>query len=276
MRTLQTKSIFALPFAILLFAAHGVSAQNRTVDATMQPDAQLLLRLANQARAAAGAGPLEWDPALATAARKHCLRMAAAGNISHRYADEQDLSERAGSAGAHFSLVEENVASAWDAEAIHDAWMHSPGHRTNLLNPEVNRVGIALVAGRNTLYAVADYSRAVEVRTQEQIEATVARNLQAHGMTILSDPTGARAACELDHGLPRSLSGPQPRFVFRWQQADLDHLPQQLVDTLASGEYKQASVGSCAPQNVNGAFTTYRVAVLLYGLPSADQIRSFD
>lgn len=230
----------------------------------MQPDAQLLLRLANQARAAAGAGPLEWDPALAEAARKHCLRMAAAGNISHRYAEEADLTDRAATAGARFSLVEENVASAWDAPAIHDAWMHSPGHRANLLNTEVNRVGIAVVAGRNTLYAVADYSRAVELRTQEQIEAAVVRNLQVLGVGVLNDPAGARAACEMDHGMPRRLSGPQPRFVLRWQQADLDHLPKQLVDTVASGEYKQASVGSCAPQGVNGAFSTYRVAVLLY------------
>ncbi len=235
----------------------------------------MLLRLANQARAAAGAGPLEWDPALAEAARKHCLRMAAAGNISHRYADEPDLTERAGAAGARFSLVEENVASAWDAPTIHDAWMHSPGHRANLLNPEVNRVGIALVAGRNTLYAVADYSRVVAVLTREQIESAVTRNLRSHGISVLSNPAGARAACELDHGLPRSLSGPQPRFVLRWQQADVAHLPQELIDTLASGEYKQASVGSCAPKDVNGSFTTYRVAVLLYGTPSTNEIKPY-
>ena len=32
-----------------------------------------------------------------------------------------------------------------------------PGHRTNLLNPEVDRVGVAVVATRGVLYAVADY-----------------------------------------------------------------------------------------------------------------------
>ena len=274
MRIFRASSALSFAGLLLAFAPYGF-AQSSRPQKPLQPDAQLLLRLANEARAAVGAGPLEWDAALAEAAQKHCLRMAAAGNISHRYTGEPDLTERAGAAGAHFSLVEENVASAWDAATIHDAWMSSPGHRANLLNPEVNRVGIALVAGRNTIYAVADYSRAVAVLTQAQIEAAVARNLQANGMTILNNPTGARAACALYRGLPRSLSGPQPRFVFRWQQADLAHLPQELVNTLASGEYKQASVGSCAPQGGNGSFTTYRVAVLLYGAPSTNEIKSF-
>ena len=40
--------------------------------------------------------------------------------------------------------------------------MHSPGHRSNLLSPDVDHVGVAVVAARGVLYAVADYSRAVQ------------------------------------------------------------------------------------------------------------------
>jgi hypothetical protein len=50
----------------------------------------------------------------------------------------------------------------------------------------------------------------------------------------------------------------------RWQDADLSHLPQALVDRLASGHYHQAAVGSCPTQDVSGSFSAYRVAVLLY------------
>ena len=39
--------------------------------------------------------------------------------------------------------------------------MQSPGHRENLLNPEVDHVGIAVVYARGVLYAVADYSAVV-------------------------------------------------------------------------------------------------------------------
>ena len=52
--------------------------------------------------------------------------------------------------------------------------------------------------------------------------------------------------------------------MIRWQDADLAHLPQELANQLASGKYRKAAVGSCPAQNGGGAFTSYRVAVLLY------------
>ena len=86
--------------------------------------------------------------------------MAQEGPIAHQYGGEADLSGRAAQAGAHFSVIEENVAVGPSADAIHEEWMHSPGHRANLLRPDVDRVGVAVVAARGVLYAVADYSRA--------------------------------------------------------------------------------------------------------------------
>ena len=229
-----------------------------------QAGVEQLFALANQSRAAQGAGPLRWDPALAAAALQHCRRMAAEGPISHRYGGELDLTARAGQAGAHFSLIEENVAVGPTPTAVHDEWMHSPGHRSNLLNPDVDRVGVALVASRGVLYAVADYERAVPVLALSQVEATVAGLLQARGVNVLDDAMAARGACVMNRGLPSLKSGPQPRFVMRWQDADLSHLPQVLLDRLATGRFRLAAVGSCSPQGQEGAFTAYRVAVLLY------------
>jgi hypothetical protein len=236
-------------------AQYGLGQGGRQI---LQPEAEQLLALANEARAARGAGPLHWDPALAAAARQHCLRMAAEGPIAHRYGGELDLSERAGHAGAHFSLIEENVAIGPDAAAIHEEWMHSPGHRTNLLNPEVDRLGVAVVASRGVLYAVADYTRGVEQLTPAQVEATVASLVRVSGVTVVRDTASARAYCAGTHGAD------QPLFLMRWQDADLTHLPQALVNRLASGNYRQAAVGSCPAENVEGAFSAYRVAVLLY------------
>jgi hypothetical protein len=190
--------------------------------------------------------------------------MAAAGPISHQYAGELNLTERAAQAGAHFSLIEENVAAAATPAAIHSAWMHSSGHRRNLLNPEVDRVGVAVVASRGTLYAVADYERIVAVYSQAETEATIAGLLQNRGVKISRDATAARAACATEDGVPRSRSGPQARFVMRWQNTDLTRLPQELTHELASGNYRQAAIGSCASQGEEGSFTSYRLAVLLY------------
>jgi hypothetical protein len=240
-------------------------AQNRHKGSnTIQAEVWQLLQLANQARAGAGAGPLQWDAPLAAAARQHCLRMAAEGALSHQFADEPEVSARTQQAGARFSLIEENVAVAPNPAAIHDAWMHSPHHRANLLNPDVDRVGIAVVAGRGGIYAVADYERAVPELTQDQVEGIVAQLVRHSGINVQGESALARAACAMDEGVPRAPSGPQPRFVMRWQDAELTQLPQALLDRIATGKYRQAAVASCPPRGQQGSFTAYRMAVLLY------------
>jgi len=230
----------------------------------IQGEAWQLVQLANQDRAALGLRPLLWDPALAAAARQHCQRMVAEGQISHRYGGEPDLTERAGQAGAHFRLIEENVAFGPTPPAIHDGWMHSPGHRANLLNPEVDRVGIAVVAGRDALYAVADYARDEPVLSLAQVEAGYANMLRAKGLIVLQQTTDARKYCEQDDGVRGAVSSSSPTFMMRWEDADLSRLPQPLLDRIGTGRYRQAVVGSCPPQDVEGAFTVYRTAVLLY------------
>jgi hypothetical protein len=255
-----------LSLALLAPVVWAQAARSSQVESShaIQAEAWQLVLLANQARAQAGAAPLRWDAALATAARQHCQRMAADQSISHQYVGEPDVSERAKQAGAHFSLVEENVAVGPDPATIHNAWMHSPHHRSNLLNPDVDRVGVAVVASGRTLYAVADYERAVPLLTQEQEEGAIAALLQSSGVGVLRDAALARTACATKDGIPHAASGPQPRFVMRWLNADLNQLPQALVERLATGKYHQAAVGSCSPQSQEGAFTAYRMAVLLY------------
>jgi len=249
----------ALVASVVLAQAPSYRSSQSASSNAIQAEAWQILQLANQARAANGAGPLRWDPALATAARRHCLRMAAEGPISHQYAGEPEVSERAAEAGAHFSLIEENVAIAPTPATIHNAWMRSPGHRSNLLNPAVDHVGVAVVAGRNGLYAVADYERYVPMLTQAQVEATVGGLLRAQGVAVLGNAADARAYCAEGDRAVRSSS-----YGMMWQGADLTQLPQELSDHIASGRYSRAAVGSCPPQDVDGPFTTYRVAVLLH------------
>ena len=226
--------------------------------------AEQLFALANDVRTRSGLGRLQWDPALAAAAMKHCQRMTVEGPISHRYAGEPELTARAADAGARFGLIEENIAVGDYPSTIHSGWMNSPPHRENLLNRDVDHVGIAVVASRGVLFAVADYSRAVPMLEANQVEKSVAALIGVSGVTIRKDPRDARAACATDKGMPGGLAGGDPRLVMRWEDSDLSHLPQGLASRLASGEYRQAAVGSCPARNVKGAFSSYRVAVLLY------------
>jgi hypothetical protein len=56
----------------------------------------------------------------------------------------------------------------------------------------------------------------------------------------------------------------QPMFKMLWQGPDLSYLPEALVNRLAARQYQRAAVGSCPVQSMEGSFTAYRVAVLLY------------
>ncbi len=51
---------------------------------------------------------------------------------------------------------------------------------------------------------------------------------------------------------------------FNGKNADLSQLPPQLTAQLGSGHYQQAAVGACPAHRVEGGFTQYRMAVLLY------------
>jgi uncharacterized protein YkwD len=263
--TTSTRRRFAFLGSILYLGCWFLGARAQESAGQAEPQAaRQLLTLANQARAQAGVGPLKWDDALAAAAGEHTQRMAAEGPIAHRYGGEGDLSTRAGKAGARFDLIEENVAVGPSAAEIHDQWMHSPGHRSNLLNADVNRVGIAVVTARGVEYATADYARSVEKLTQEQVESRIAELVRVSGVKILSDHSQARAACSANGALALAQGQTQPRFVMRWQDSDLKELPKPLAEKLASGTYEQAAIGNCPPQGVEGNFTAYRVAVLLF------------
>jgi Cysteine-rich secretory protein family len=253
-----------MAIAVLAMGCVAAGAQKAVPETLVQGAGEQLMALANRARARSGAGPLKWDPQLTEAARLHCLRMAREGPIAHRYDDEPSLSDRAGQAGAHFSLIEENVAVGETTAQIHDAWMNSPGHRSNLLNPKVDHVGIAVVRARGVLYATADYARGVQVLLPTEIEARIANLIRVSGISISHDATVARAACASNSGIPTAHGGPQALFVMRWQTGSLDQLPEKLRDKLASGSFHMAAVGSCPAQGVEGDFTAYRVAVLLY------------
>jgi len=255
--------LYILLLAAGILWAPALKAQDAPPGQLRPDDANQLISLINQARAAAGASPLTWDPALAQAAEQHCLLMAAKGPIEHQYAGEPSLADRASQAGAHFSLIEENIAIGYSPQQIQDEWMHSPPHRTNLLNPQVNRVATAVVANNGTLYAVADFSRAVMVLTPFQVEQQVGSLIRVSGIGVLATHDQARKACTTGY-MPPAATNLIPRFLMLWQASSLDQLPSQLTQKLATGRYHSAEVGSCAPEGQQNAFAAYRVAVLLY------------
>lgn len=251
--TMRVLSTFLVFFAL---AAARLAGQGPSSVAE-----QYLFNAANAERAQRGMAPLRWDGALHRAAALHAQEMAARESISHQYPGEADLAGRAGVAGAHFSFVAENVAMAPDAVTIHSAWMRSPHHRDNLLDPRADHVGISVFSRGNEIYAVEDFDKGVAAMSFDEQETAVAELLSAQaGLHIeIADPA-ARQTCEMNTGYAGSR---RPWFVMRFTTGELNRLPEQLRTKLASGRYRQASVGACALRE-RDSFSAYNIAVLLY------------
>lgn len=222
--------------------------------------AKALFESANRERTAHGLASLKWSATLAGAARQHALRMAAQNTLSHQLPGEPGMVDRASQAGARFSSLAENVAEGPSAEGIHQEWMNSPPHRANLLDPQLDSVGIA-VAGRNgVLFAVEDFSLAAGKLSVEEQEGIVDAKLRSRGLRLLSDTSAARRSCVLDNGYAGSHV---PSFVLHYATADLQSLPELLEQRIQTGKYHSAVVGAC-PSDAKIGFSNYRIAILLY------------
>ena len=119
-----------------------------------------LLASVNQSRRSQGLAPLRWNESLATAARRHAEVMAEHGTAQHGFQGELDLSARVKQAGARFSWLSENVTQGPTAQFIHAQFMNSPPHRSNILDRDMDSVGIGVVEKRGQLFAVEDFSQA--------------------------------------------------------------------------------------------------------------------
>lgn len=221
---------------------------------------QILFSDANRERTQRGFSPLKWDAQLATAARQHAALMAQQNTLSHQLPGEPEPVARARQAGARFSVFAENVADGPSTGEIHQGWMNSPPHRKNLLDPQLNSVGVAVVDRDGQLFAVQDFSRAVVSLSLDDQESRVRAQLKARGLAISSDNADARHACQ--QGLSRGASS-RPVYMLRYTSADLDKLPDAMEQTIRSGRYHSAEVGACSPAQA-GDFADYQIAVLLY------------
>ncbi|MGB2953364.1 MAG: CAP domain-containing protein [Gaiellaceae bacterium] len=106
----------------------------------------------NVVRVSHGLRPLRFSRGLAAAARRHSVDMANAGYFQHDSANGAAFWKRIarfyGSAGYRYWSVGENLfyesPDATAASAM-TAWMHSAGHRENILSREWRDVGVSAV-----------------------------------------------------------------------------------------------------------------------------------
>jgi len=89
------------------------------------------------------APPLTMHPQLRTSARLHSQDMANQDYFDHTSLDGRSLTDRTSAAGYSGGFVGENIALGQPtAEAVVEAWMESPGHCRNIMNPNFRYLGV--------------------------------------------------------------------------------------------------------------------------------------
>lgn len=124
--------------ALSVWAAPGLSAQtNASADEAASTAA------INAARTDAGVAALARDAALDSVARTHAGRMADADAIFHN----PNVKPEADAAGVAWQWIGENVGVGPSVEDVHGGFIHSDGHRANLLYADYNVVGAGVAYG---------------------------------------------------------------------------------------------------------------------------------
>ena len=106
-----------------------------------------VLALVNEARVDAGCGALTADPALAAVARAHSADMRDRDYFSHTSPEGLSPFDRAERAGIDYSRAENIAFGQADATAVMEAWLESPGHRANILDCDLTKLGVGVAEG---------------------------------------------------------------------------------------------------------------------------------
>ena len=136
--------------SVLVVALAGTAL----AETNSQGDERRFVELINGDRDRTGARQMVVMPELVEKARRHAEKMAAAGRIFH----SDDLGE--GVDGWY--LLGENVGRGGNIETLHEAFMNSPGHRENILNPRYDAVGIGVVWDKGIPYVVEVFMDSIE------------------------------------------------------------------------------------------------------------------
>ncbi len=279
--------------ALALWAAPPVSttrAANPHAPAQIDESRQTLI-LVNQARTEKGLAPLEWDEGLAKAAQEHALLLAQNHGLSHQFAGEPPLDRRISAADVRVGRSGENVAVNYNSAGAHVAFMQSPEHQANILNPEFDALGIAVVRDGDLLYFVEDFAhrrpvlsssesarlilhRFAEVRGRAgapPLRDTYENDLQAWACPAVRDDNDRVTLSE-----QTAASG--AKLVLAFSASSPDNMPPELLRVVADPAIDHYSVGVCYTETDRYPAGRYFVAIAFFetGSPLIQQAVAAD
>lgn len=111
----------------------------------------------NTARISAGLAPLSINAQLSAVAQAWANNLATAGTLSHNPGLRTQVT--------NWTVLGENVGMAGDVPTVQNAFMHSPEHKANILDPRYTQMGVGSATsiypscGCAVLWVVVDFRR---------------------------------------------------------------------------------------------------------------------
>ncbi|WIV59745.1 CAP domain-containing protein [Amycolatopsis nalaikhensis] len=103
-----------------------------------------VITLVNEERANVGCKPLTEESHLTTAAQDYSEQMSAENFFSHTSPDGTTFDQRIKNAGYSKPGAENIAKGQTSAAQVMDAWMNSAGHRANILNCSLTKIGVGV------------------------------------------------------------------------------------------------------------------------------------
>ena len=145
------RKISAAVIGIMLFASVIAMGQPGRAEAANGGAESAFVAEINALRAAHGVQPLQVYSELVGVARSWTDNMAAAGTISHNGSYANQVS-------APWLKLGENVGVGPSVDALMNAFIASPGHYRNLVDPAFNYIGVGVTMGADgTMYTTHDF-----------------------------------------------------------------------------------------------------------------------
>jgi len=134
----------------LHLATHNAAHFERQYHAQEVLSKEAVVSLTNNARALNGLGALSENQLLDAVAEERAKDILEKQYFAHISPTGEQASDVAQRVGYRYKMIAENLASGTflTNQKLIDGWMQSPGHRKNILSPEVQEIGVAVMKGK--------------------------------------------------------------------------------------------------------------------------------
>jgi uncharacterized protein YkwD len=144
--------ISILLLSTMFAAAAGTAAPASAATAREIRSEATMMRLINYARTHANRQALRYSAALTTIATRQAVAMARRNTIFHTVNLAYALRN------VPWTLAGENVGMGPSIDLLHQAFMRSPGHRRNNLEPRFHRFGVGVVWKNGIAFVAVEFT----------------------------------------------------------------------------------------------------------------------